>query len=499
MAFWADRERGGAGTSWEVDRWDSASEDEQDALFGSLGGDIEDEDEQDRVNDLFCMTSMDSSPELELVERLSWDATSQGSNEEEEVVQLPEVLSIQVGACQEDGDSPWNLVSPCSETASPCGYLSPLTRVSISSPKRKQFFEPENEPEQVAGEAEKEVEQEQEDSDDSEEEVKTFDPETGWSPERSSILFTSVVGNPFAPAEEEPKDRANDSSDDEDETHERNSDGSPLRPSLLPRVPSVARWRRQKARTCSGAGSAGMPSALALAKFKTRTRSFSRSRNQSFDEDDDGDFSSDDEGYTPELHHRRGSETESIVASRWRNARNSSMSFTSHRLSVNVSMNQAMMTKRLQDAKTKLSCGLHYMRSGSTSTVTSEESFLGSPYCESNKSAPPGLQLEGSSYPDDTAPTSLSSVSACDIGNKDQHHRSRQQQLRAGVFKAAGLLNAASAEAARKLKSRAGGFRAPHLPRHKPPASETEEEELEASTSLPPASPIPVKVTSTAS
>lgn len=212
-----------------------------------------------------------------------------------------------------------------------------------------------------------------------------------------------------------------------------------------------------------------MPTALSLATFRARTRSLSRSRNQSVDEDDDGDFSSDDEGYTPELHRRRGSETGSFAATHWRRARNTSINFTSPRLSVSP----AMMSKRLQTARSKLSSGLHFMRSGSTtSTVTSEESYLDSPFCDENKSAPAGLRQECNAVSVESSSRSL-----CSDGDT---HPSRQQQLRAGVSKAAGYLNAASAEAARKLKSR--GFRAPHLPRHKTAASETEEEELESST-----------------
>ncbi|KAF1781296.1 hypothetical protein GQ600_14072 [Phytophthora cactorum] len=410
---------------------------QEDALFGSLD---EDELEQDEpMANLFSMEP--GAIQLDMVERLSWDATSEASSDEEEAQ-----------------GTQWNLISPCSETASPrpsvTATLSPLTRVSISSPVRQlSFFEPEHEPtdEQVKAAIEEEEEEE----------------ETCWSPDANSVLSspaTKVSANPFPtyqPTEPETSCMpANDIiSDSDNEEEDQQSTAASLRPSLLPRVPSIAQWRRQKARTCSGAGSAGMPTALSLATFKARTRSLSRSRNH---DGDDGDFSSDDEGYTPELHRRRASETEPAYKHE----------LYASSLSVNVSMSPAMMTKRLQEAKSKLNSGLHLLRSGSTaSTVTSEENYLDSPACEDIKSAPAGIYREPSIFSDAATSTSLISAAA-------------------RVFKAAGLFNAASAEAARKLTSR--GFRAPHLPRHKA-ASETEDEDPELSTSCLGASPVPVQ------
>ncbi|GMF20464.1 unnamed protein product [Phytophthora lilii] len=476
MAFCAGRE----------DAWALEPEAEQeDALFGSLD---EDELDDEPMNELFPTEALDTQLHLDMVERLSWDAASDSSSEEE--LALPPPLTIQVDKAQ--GAQLWSLISPCSDTASPVATatLSPLTRVSISSPVRQlRFFEPEHEPadEQVALQKDLLVEE------------KPFDPETCWSPDNNSELTSPAAKgsrNPFPTYEPAETTETNYSADDiisdsdSDEENQQSGDASALRPSLLPRVPTIARRKRQKARTCSGAGSVGMPTALALATFKARTRSLSRSRNQSTDDDDDGDFSSDDEGYTPELHRRRGSETEPFGASQWRRARHTSMNFSSHRLSVNVNMSPAMMTKRLQDAKSKFNSGLHLLRTGSNaSTATSEESFLDSPAFEDIKSAPAGLHREPSIFSDDATSTSLTSAaSACRI-DEVQHHTTRQQQLRAGVFKAAGFINAAKAEAARKLKSRAGGFRAPHLPRQKAAASETEEEDPELSTPPPPPSP----------
>ncbi|EGZ19160.1 hypothetical protein PHYSODRAFT_462684, partial [Phytophthora sojae] len=336
MAFCAGRE--------DEDRefWgDGGYEDaEEDALFGSLDGDHGLEGSQDDGDDLFSVRSpvvqTAGVMTLDLVERLSWDATSDGYSDDDEQdesetpptmkLTLPEPLPIQVGDAGERDAAglQWSLISPCSDTGSPQAsltpVLSPLTRVSISSPVRQlRFFEPELEPsnDQVKATEEKEEEEEEED-------VQPFDPETCWAPDKNSVLSvaspaTSASANPFAtyrPPESavEEEEQGIDRSEtvggvisDSDSDGQSNA-ASALRPSLLPRVPTMARWRRQKARTCSGAGSAGMPTALSLATFRARTRSLSRSRNQSVDDEDDGDFSSDDEGYTPELHHRRASE-----------------------------------------------------------------------------------------------------------------------------------------------------------------------------------------------
>ncbi|KAG1685192.1 hypothetical protein DVH05_009683 [Phytophthora capsici] len=500
MAFYAGREDA---KGWQSDGWESEVDEceLEDALFSSLD---EEQELDDPMADLFSMKTVDTDMmQLNLVERLSWDATSEHSSDEEETalqLPLPEPLPIQVSTTPSgtrDSSLQWGLISPCSETASPRSTtLSPLTRVSISSPVRQlRFFEPEHEPtvEQIKARKEGTEQLVVEEDEEAEEEVKPFDIETCWSSDTNSLLSsptTKVPSNPFPtyqPTEPEETYRAGNDiisdSDSDDENQEHSA--SALRPSLLPRVPSIAQWRRQKARTCSGAGSAGMPTALSLATFKARTRSLSRSRNQSTDYEDDGDFSSDDEGYTPELHHRRASETESFGASQWRRARHSSMNFKNHRLSVGVNLSPVMMTKRLQEAKSKLNNGLHLLRSGSTaSTAASEESFLDSPLCEEIKSAPAGVYREPSIFSDAGTSTSLiSAASAYSMDASPEKQPTRQQQLRAGVFKAAGLLNAASAEAARKLKTRS--FRAPHLPRVKA-ASETEEEDPELSTSCAP-------------
>ncbi|KAE9112576.1 hypothetical protein PF010_g10406 [Phytophthora fragariae] len=484
---------------------DSYGYDDEDALFGSPDG-----DQEPGHDDLFSLATpvqTGAVMQLDLVERLSWDATSDCSSDEEDEMKLtlPVPLSINVGGTEQgDAGLQWSLISPCSETGSVTPTLSPLTRVSLSSPVRMSFFELELEPsdEQVKtteGSYDRQDIQEEDKQEEDDEEVHQFDPETCWCPDENNVLSLSspaatTPANPFTtyqppePAEEDiDRSDAGAASSDSESDGENNA-ASALRPSLLPRVPSMARWRRQKARTCSGAGSAGMPTALSLATFRARTRSLSRSRNQSVvDDEDDGDFSSDDEGYTPELHCRRASETEPFGASQWRRARNSSMSFSSHRLSMNVSVSPAMMTKRLQEAKNKLGSGLNLLRSGSTSsTVMSDESFLDSPAFDEIKSAPARIHREPSIFSDEATCTSLiSAASAYDVAG--EQHPTRQHQLRAGVFKAAGIFNAASA----KLKSRAGSFRPPHLPKQKTAASETEEEDPEMVTPQLPPVPAP--------
>ena len=209
---------------------------------------------------------------------------------------------------------------------------------------------------------------------------------------------------------------------------------------------------------------------MALAAVKARARSVSRAgRHQSTikDDEDDGDFSSDDEGYRPALPRRRVDEMEQPSQADQRR-RAASTGFARRRLSVNVSMKPAMVTKHLQDAVDKLNSQLHLLRSGSSaSTVTSEESYLESPVYQEVMASPArasSIRLDAA-----TPMRLVSAANACSA-ESDPQQSTRQQKLRAGVFKAAGLLNVVSAEAARKLKSR--GFRG-----RQKAASETEEED----------------------
>ncbi|POM70190.1 Hypothetical protein PHPALM_13407 [Phytophthora palmivora] len=192
MAFCAGREdpRG-----WQDDGWSISENEQEDALFGSLDED-EETDQDEPLDELFSMEAVDGMP-LNVVERLSWDAASEDSSDDEGGSQLvlPSMLPLQGGLAEGDTCQEWSLVSPCSETASPrpsMTALSPLTRVSISSPVRQmRFFEPEHEPTEQLIEVNgqqmiEEVEEEDED-------VTPFDPETCWSP----VLSPVVRANPF--------------------------------------------------------------------------------------------------------------------------------------------------------------------------------------------------------------------------------------------------------------------------------------------------------------
>ncbi|CAI5719853.1 hypothetical protein KXD40_006579 [Peronospora effusa] len=477
MAFCNGREDDGRG--WQDDDWKDLITDKQeqeDVLFKCLDEDELEDVHESIVDELFVMQPMDIP--LDLVERLSWDAACQGSDEEDKEAVKPMLSTLgrplQVGIAINDNNVECGLMSPCSETLSPQTIMSSLIQTVLISPSvcQQSLSEPEHE---VTSSIEPITEEEKQ------EEVAVHDSETCcWPPDVNSVLsspIAKVSANPFAtyqPAESREMDyRTRDHATSDNESHEDDQPSpvvSARRPSLLPRVSSIAQWRRQKSRTCSGAGSAGTPIALKSAPLKASLSS------RSIGDEDDGDFSSDDEGFTP----GRTSETECLSSSPWRRARQTTRyNFPSRRLSVNVSMRPTMMTKRLQVAKDKLNSGLHLLRSGSTvSTVMSEENYLESPVYQEIMSAPSGLYCESSVFSDKATATSLvSAASACTI-DSNTHHPTRQQQLRAGVFKAAGLLNAASAEAARKLKSHS--FRAPYLPTQKA-ASETEEEDPTAS------------------
>uniref|UniRef100_M4C4T0 Uncharacterized protein n=1 Tax=Hyaloperonospora arabidopsidis (strain Emoy2) TaxID=559515 RepID=M4C4T0_HYAAE len=442
-------------SGWQVNGWTVSAVDkrEQWGLFSNQLD--EDEADEAEMRDLFAEQLTDVP--LDPMDRLSWDVSSEGSSEGDEgtcefVLPL-HPLPLPVGTTLEVDQLQWGLVSPCSDTSSP---RSPVLTSSLVS--QLMGSEPELE---VMDEL---LEVEDHHNVKVEEEVTaTCDSEMCWAPDIGSVLsssaITQVLVNPFEdspltePAETHHQS-INEVGGDCDEAK------IPRRPSLLPRVPIAAHWRRPKARTCSGAGLAPM----SLVTLKACARSVSRARNQTVvdNDKDDGDFSSDDEGYAPESSRCSVDEMESSHAGQWRRA---SVSFASRRLSVSVSMKPAQVTKHLQEAMDKLNGQLHLLRSGSSaSTVMSEESYLESPAYQEVTASP---TRASSICSDDATPMRL--ASAC-TAESDKQHSTRQQKLRAGVFKAAGLLNVVSAEAARKLKSRS--FRA-----RQKAASETEEED----------------------
>uniref|UniRef100_A0AAV1TUR6 Uncharacterized protein n=1 Tax=Peronospora matthiolae TaxID=2874970 RepID=A0AAV1TUR6_9STRA len=446
-------------SSWQVDGWTVSAADKREpwGLFGNQLDEDEAADEAE-MRDLFAQQLTDVP--LDLMNRLSWDVSSQASSEGDEgtceFVPPLHRLPLPVDTTLEVDQLQWGLVSPCSDTSSP---RSPVLTSSLV--RQLMGSEPELEVMDELLEVEDPLNVEAED-----EVTATCDSEMCWVPEVGSVLsspaITQVLVNPFE--DSPPTDPAethnqsiNEVSGDCDEAKK------PRRPSVLPRVSIAAHWRRPTARTCSGAGLAPM----SVATLKARARSVSRARNQTVvanDKDDDGDFSSDDEGYAPESSRcSADNEMESRHAGQWRRA---SVSFASRRLSVSVSMKPAQVTKHLQEAMDKLNGQLHLLRSGSrASTVMSEESYLESPAYQEVTASP--TRASSIRLDDDATPMRLASAGTAE---SDKQHSTRQQKLRAGVFKAAGLLNVVSAEAARKLKSR--GFRA-----RQKAASETEEED----------------------
>ncbi|CAH0516554.1 unnamed protein product [Peronospora belbahrii] len=504
MAFYDDGREENRRGCYEEETWEDISineqdeeEDDEDALFKSLDEDEVEDEHETIIDTLFSIESMDV-PHDDLVERLSWDAASQGSSSHEDDKQVTR-LPLEVNTALADRHVQWNLISPCFETLSPrpsnmSMILSPCRQESMSSSPVRQLgcFEPEPEHEVTRKHVKASTQQqmmveEGENEIEEEEEMTLHNVEICWSPDANSVLSSPVANvsaNPFAthlPAEVAETNNSHDTTSDcaSGKDNQQSPVVSVRRSSLLPRVPSIAHWRRQRAWT--GVGLAGTPRALSPATLRARV---SRSRNQSVEDKDDGNFSSDDEGYAPEMHRCRASETERLDTSQWRRARHMSISFPSHRLSANVRMSPAKLTKSLQEAKDKLNSGLHLLRSGSSiSTVMSDESYPESPVSQEIKSAPAKIQRQTSIFSSNlTSNTNfISATSACTIDD-DTQHSTRPHQLRAGVFRAAGRFNAASAEAARKLKSR--GFRAIHLPRQKA-ASETEEEDFELLSTYP--------------
>ncbi|CAI5740025.1 unnamed protein product [Peronospora destructor] len=83
MAFCNGREDDGRG--WQGDDWQDLLMDQQeqeDAVFKCLDEDELEDVHESIVDDLFVMQPVDMP--LDLVERLSWDAACQGSDEEDE-------------------------------------------------------------------------------------------------------------------------------------------------------------------------------------------------------------------------------------------------------------------------------------------------------------------------------------------------------------------------------------------------------------------------------
>uniref|UniRef100_K3WCT0 Uncharacterized protein n=1 Tax=Globisporangium ultimum (strain ATCC 200006 / CBS 805.95 / DAOM BR144) TaxID=431595 RepID=K3WCT0_GLOUD len=186
---------------------------------------------------------------------------------------------------------------------------------------------------------------------------------------------------------------------------------------------SKLRWGRIKANTYTGSASASMQNAYA--KIRSRTLSTTTNfRRSSSAMEDDGDFSSDDEGYSKERVSKLERNRRSLVAR----------------------LNSASNNLKASSAR-KMS--LLRFRSSSATTTASEESFR---YSENSFPASP-------SHSDSFRGEAMSAPT---FGSVEEAHLSQQQvraqklkaSVRSGAIKAATYLNAASAEAARKIKSK---------------------------------------------
>lgn len=190
------------------------------------------------------------------------------------------------------------------------------------------------------------------------------------------------------------------------------------RPSAATATPS--RWGRIKAHTYTGTASASMQSAYAKLRSRTlsTTTSF-RSSSHSFtsEMEDDGDFSSDDEGYSKD------------------------------RVS-NMERNRRTLVARLSNAS-KMS--FLRFRSSSSTTTTSEESFGNESYATS--------PFHTSSFHEEAESAPASGSVDTPLSQNQQQMRMLKLKASACASKAATYLNAASTEAARKIKSKT--FRVP--------------------------------------
>ncbi|KAF1324686.1 hypothetical protein FI667_g9640, partial [Globisporangium splendens] len=188
---------------------------------------------------------------------------------------------------------------------------------------------------------------------------------------------------------------------------------------------SKSRWGRIKANTYTGSASASMQNAYA--KIRSRTLSTTTSfRRSSSTMEDDGDFSSDDEGYSKERVSKLERNRRSLVA----------------RLSSASSNLKASSARKMS---------LLRFRSSSATTTASEESFR---YSESSFPMSPSHSdsFRGEAM---SAPT-FGSVDKAHLSQNQQQMRAQKLKasVRSGAIKAATYLNAASAEAARKIKSK---------------------------------------------
>lgn len=225
------------------------------------------------------------------------------------------------------------------------------------------------------------------------------------------------------------------------EGSECSEDAQTPRSSLLPR------WGRMKAQTYAGSAVHSAVSKLRSHTLPTSFR-FARGEHQQHEgqeEEDDGDFSSDDEGYSKASIIDRGSDFESTSRT------SSNCSSTSQR-SASGFHRPSLFSARLSTANLHLPrFRAHSSNTSSSSTATKQESCPPRPH----------------SYKDVYTPTPQDPMAP-----DSRHYQMQALKLKASAAatRAAGYINSASVEAAKKLKS-ATSFRVASKT-----ASETEEE-----------------------
>lgn len=222
------------------------------------------------------------------------------------------------------------------------------------------------------------------------------------------------------------------------EGSECSDDAQTPRSSLLPR------WGRMKAQTYAGSAVHTAVSKLRSHTLPTSFR-FARGEHQQHEEEeDDGDFSSDDEGYSKPSIIDRGSDFESTSRT------SSNCSSTSQR-SASGFQRPSLFSARLSTANLHLPRFRAHSSNTSSSTATKQESCPPRPH----------------SYKDVYTPTPQDPMAP-----DNRHYQMQALKLKASAAatRAAGYINSASVEAAKKLKS-ATSFRVASKT-----ASETEEE-----------------------
>lgn len=344
---------------------------------------------------------------------------------------LPPPLSLPTA--DESNALLWNLISPCSEPPTPTNDANDMDEIGLvtechstnSTTKDQDTPEPEASP--TADAAWKQQQQQHTDrimaedderyassSDSEDDEVEVFNAEALTLKQRSGSLQDGKTDSDKLDSvtEADELDEVEVSSTAssllfDDSTSE---DGSVVsRPSL---VAAGGKWvGRMKARTYSG------PVTITQAYQKMRARTLSATstlrQGRSRPYEDDGDFSSDDED-------------SSRTSMQLPTSRHTSLSFPTR-----------LSTVKNVKLPTSVPAFLRF-RSSSSTTTTSEDSFIGTTSLPNESSA------GGLSHGESMAPSS---------GGIHYNTQKLKQKASALSARAAGLLNAASAEAARKLKT----------------------------------------------